>query len=74
MRSLSQLLDYRLVILLLLVGVLLVGLGIAVVIHSGSAGDPMTSSLVAPGAEAPGHAMPVAFISPIRPNGYAWGD
>jgi hypothetical protein len=75
MRSLSRHFNYRLIILLLLVGVLMVGLGIAAEIHSNRAPDAAASSLVAPGGEAPGQAMPVAFISPIfHTNGYAWGD
>jgi hypothetical protein len=75
MRSLRQHLNYRLIILLLLVGLLMAGLGIAAEIHNSHAPDAAASSLVAPGTEAPGQIMRVAFISPIlRPNGYAWGD
>jgi cell division protein FtsL len=70
MRNLNQLLNYKVIILLLLVGILMLGLGLAAGIHSSREAPATASGLVAPG-----QAIPVAFFSPIvHPNGYAWGD
>jgi hypothetical protein len=74
MRSLNQLLNYKVIILLLLVGVLMLGLGLAAGVHSSREAPATASGLVAPGAQPPSYSMPVAFLSPIHPNGYAWGD
>jgi hypothetical protein len=75
MRNLSQLLNYKVVILLLLVGLLMLGLGLAAGIHTSQDAPATASGLIVPGAQPSSRGVPVAFFSPIvHPNGYAWGD